>query len=110
MKWYEYLFVIVLVLSSSLITYVLTLRSIWESVKVIDVVELINEEKERLMSSDMSTKEREEELMEFLFRLEKIINSYGGIVFIKQSVVGGNYEDITGEVRERLKAKKKGAD
>lgn len=110
MRWYEWVLVLVLVVSSGLLSYTLALRNFERKFKVVDVISLINEEKERIMKTQVSMEEKEEMFGEFLSNLERVLASYDGIVLIKQAVVGGNiYEDITPEVRGRLKKEAKGS-
>lgn len=102
--------VLVLVVSSGVLSYFSAIREIESRFRVVDIVSLINEEKERIIKADLPLEEKEKKFGEFLVNLEKILNSYEGLVLIRQAVVGGSfYEDITAEVRRKLKAKGKGA-
>jgi len=106
-RWYEWVLVVVLVVSSGVLSCFFTLKELENRVRVVDVVSLINEERNRIMELDLSLEEKQRKFGEFLTDLEKILSSYGGIVLLKQAVVGGNaYEDITSEVRRRLERKK----
>ncbi len=106
MKWYEWVLVFVLVISSGVLSYFFALKSFEQRFRVVDVVGLINEEKERIMNTSLSLEEKEKKFGTFLSDLEKILADYDGIVLIKQAVVGGSaYEDITPEVRRRLEGK-----
>ncbi len=109
MKWYDYVLVFVLVVSSGVLSYFSAIGEMEDKFKVVDIVSLINEEKERIAEADIPLEEKEKRFGDFLSRLERILNSYEGIVLIKQAVVGGNlYEDITAEVRRKLEAEGKG--
>lgn len=104
MRWYEYVLVFVLVISSGVLSYFFSLKEFERRTKVVDVVSLINEEKERILQSDLSLEEKEKRFGKFLSDLERVLSSYRGVVLLRQAVVGGDdYEDITSEVRERLR-------
>ncbi len=109
MRWYDYVLVFVLAVCSGATSYFLAVNEFEKRIKVVDVVGLINEEKERLAEEDIPVAEKEKRFGQFLNNLEAILSSERGLILIRQAVVGGGYEDITEEVRRKLREKQRKA-
>jgi len=94
-RWYEYLFVLVLFVFSMVFNYYLNERNRLK-VKAVDVVSIMDMKMRELMErEDLSHEERLKEMQKFIERIESELGSEEGIVLIKQVIVGGRYEDIT---------------
>lgn len=102
MKWYEWVLVLVLIFSSSLLTYHFATK---KKVKVVDLVSLINEEGGKILKSDLPVEEKEKKFGEFLNSLQKVLETYDEPILLRQAVVGGKYEDVTPEVRKKLQSR-----
>lgn len=102
MRWYDYVFVVAISLSFSVLSYYFSVQE--SKVRAVDIVSLINEEKARILESEASMEEKELRFRDYLQRLNAVLSGYDGVVFLSQSIVGGkDYVDITEEVRRRLK-------
>ena len=108
MKWYEYLFVIVLTVFSGAISYGLSYKQIHQPLYVVDLTKLIDDEFSYKDVKDVyNGKIKPEDFIkkkkEYLDKLQDILESFDRPVFVKQAVVGGNTVDITDQVKKYLK-------
>jgi len=105
LRWYDYIFVLSLCFLVFSANYYLT-RNTAPPIKAIDLVSIVEEKRNSILSSDRTTKEKLREFDDFLNRLDKILTREEGVIVIKQVIVGGNsYEDITERVRKLLNKK-----
>lgn len=107
MRWYEWVLVLTLIVSSNILTLYIAKEYLFKP-KVVDLMRIglfsQKELYERMLKGE-DAKTIEAEVIRKSRELERVLRGYRGVVLIKQCVVAGHVEDITDEVAKRISIK-----